>query len=291
MIGLFFFLQHLRCYGATSKMTSVSFAVAQNQLFWDNISMDSIIRVDLFFYVYFQRPSSWLHCKQWLVRGASLQKMPLSVRGELLYSLIQPQRSIFFQVSSSSGRLPPSEATGFHFFDLSQIEKTVEIPQIEYVAPRNATHAGWFSLIQIQMVDLTKCNSESDPKQCGSSFLDLSVQCLRFSEWAKCGISAAFCRSCAYGSKNLLPPKLLLPKICGVQCQQSLDVSTKAPWDSLNIKRWRFCGSISKDNHVHIPVQKTRHVHVHVPVERPVEVGYWVGYWDDFDIFLGTPLY
>ena len=62
--------------------------------------------------------------------------------GELLYSLIQPQRSIFFQVSSSSGRLPPSEATGFHFFDLSQIEKTVEIPQIEYVAPRNATHAG-----------------------------------------------------------------------------------------------------------------------------------------------------
>ena len=75
-----FFLQHLRCYGATSKMTSVSFAVAQNQLFWDNISMDSIIRVDLFFYVYFQRPSSWLHCKQWLVRGASLQKMPLSVR-------------------------------------------------------------------------------------------------------------------------------------------------------------------------------------------------------------------
>ena len=211
--------------------------------------------------------------------------------GELLYSLIQPQRSIFFQVSSSSGRLPPSEATGFHFFDLSQIEKTVEIPQIEYVAPRNATHAGWFSLIQIQMVDLTKCNSESDPKQCGSSFLDLSVQCLRFSEWAKCGISAAFCRSCAYGSKNLLPPKLLLPKICGVQCQQSLDVSTKASWDSLNIKRWRFCGSISKDNHVHIPVQKTRHVHVHVPVERPVEVGYWVGYWDDFDIFLGTPLY
>jgi hypothetical protein len=31
------------------------------------------------------------------------------------------------------------------------------------VAPRNATHAGWFSLIQIEMVDLTKCNSESDP--------------------------------------------------------------------------------------------------------------------------------
>lgn len=27
-----------------------------------------------------------------------------------------------------------------------------------------------------------------------------------------------------------------------------------------------------KDNHVHIPVQKQRHVPVHIPVERPVEV-------------------
>ena len=36
--------------------------VAQKQLFLDNISMDSIIRVDLCFYVHFQRPSSRLHC-------------------------------------------------------------------------------------------------------------------------------------------------------------------------------------------------------------------------------------
>jgi hypothetical protein len=61
--------------------------------------------------------------------------------GELLYSLIQPQRSTFFQVSSSSGRLPHLKRLVFTP-DLSQIEKTVEIPQIEFVAPRNATHAG-----------------------------------------------------------------------------------------------------------------------------------------------------
>ena len=29
--------------------------------------------------------------------------------------------------------------------------------------------------------------------------------------------------------------------------------------------------NLSKDNHVHIPVQKHRHVPVHVPVEKPVE--------------------
>ena len=29
---------------------------------------------------------------------------------------------------------------------------------------------------------------------------------------------------------------------------------------------------ILEDNHVHIPVQKHRHVPVHVPVEKPVEV-------------------
>ena len=27
-----------------------------------------------------------------------------------------------------------------------------------------------------------------------------------------------------------------------------------------------------KDNHVHIPIQKQRHVPVHIPVERPMEV-------------------
>ena len=34
----------------------------------------------------------------------------------------------------------------------------------------------------------------------------------------------------------------------------------------------RFLHQIAKDNHVHIPVQKQRHVPVHVPVERPIEV-------------------